>query len=55
MQVFLMAVQLVVSAAAASLNGLFFGAGFALSAVLVQRRMAQKDAVKLGENPAIKP
>jgi uncharacterized membrane protein len=54
MQVLLMALQLAVSAAAAALNGLFFGAGFAVAAVLVERRLSQKDAAKLGENPAVK-
>jgi hypothetical protein len=42
MQVLLMIVQLCVSGAAAALNGLFFGAGFAVAACLVERRMNKK-------------
>jgi len=46
MQVLLMLLQLAVSGAAAALNGLFFGAGFAFAAVLVERKMAPKKPAK---------
>lgn len=42
MLVLQMLLQLAVSGAAAALNGLFFGGGFAVAACLVERRMNKK-------------
>ncbi len=46
MQVLMMSLALCVSGAASLLNGLFFGAGFAVAATLVERRMAPKPKAK---------